>query len=265
MPFNNIQKIALIGAGKLATNLAISLKKRGFRILEVYNRSREPGTKLAEKVSSSYINDLSKLTDKADLYALAVSDSALQEMSDKIHLSNQMIIHFSGTADIDILKGSSSNYGVLYPPQTFTLRQSAGFLNIPLCIEANNSDCERKLSAFAATFSDKIFKVSSDQRKTIHLSAIFASNFTNFMYSIAEDLLTGKNLPMSLLEPIIKKTKANAMWKNIFSLQTGPAIREDFEIIRNHLDILSEKQEYKEIYRIITESIITYKHQNDKL
>ena len=85
------------------------------------------------------------------------------------------------------------------------------------------------------------------------------------MYSIAEDLLTGNNLPMSLLEPIIEKTKANAMRKKIFSLQTGPAIREDLEIIKTHLDLLSEKPDYKEIYRIISESIIKYKHQNGKL
>jgi predicted short-subunit dehydrogenase-like oxidoreductase (DUF2520 family) len=267
MAFYKIQKIALIGAGKLATNFAFTMKKKGLTILQVYNRSRESGMKLAEKVSSSYIDDLRELSDKADLYALAVSDSALQEISDKIHLRNQMIIHFSGTAEISILKGTSSNYGVLYPPQTFTLRQPTGFLNIPLCVEANNSYSERKLSAFAATLSDKTFKVSTSQRKTIHLSAIFASNFTNFMYSIAEDLLTGSNLPMTLLEPIIEKTKANAMRKNIFNLQTGPAVREDFEMIKTHLDLLSKKPEFKEIYRLLSECIINYKHQNqnDKL
>jgi predicted short-subunit dehydrogenase-like oxidoreductase (DUF2520 family) len=267
MAYYKIQKIALIGAGKLATNLAFTLKKKGLTITQVYNRSRESGMKLAEKVSSSYIDDLRKLSDKADLYALAVSDSALQEISDQIHLKNQMIIHFSGTAEISILKDSSSNYGVLYPPQTFTLRQSAGFLNIPLCIETNNSNSERKLSSFAVTLSDKIIKVTSSQRKTIHLSAIFAGNFTNFMYAIAEDLLTGMDLPMSLLEPIIEKTKANAMQKNIFNLQTGPAIREDLEMLKTHLSVLSGKPEFREIYRLISESIINYKHQNqnDKL
>jgi len=264
MASHEIQKIILIGAGKLATNLAFTLTKKGFTILQVYNRTRESGTKLAEKISSSYIDDLRELSSKADLYALAVSDSALQEVSDRIRLKNQMIIHFSGTADISVLRESSSNYGVLYPPQTFNLR-SAGFQNIPLCIEANNGESEKKLSAFAATLSDKIFTVSSDQRRTIHLSAIFASNFTNFMYSIAEDLLSAKNLPMALLAPIIEKTKTNAMQKNIFSLQTGPAIREDLDMIKTHIDILSGKPEFREIYRILSESIINYKHQNDKL
>jgi len=262
-----IQKIALIGAGKLATNLAFTLKKRGFTILQVYNRSREPGTKLAGKVSSSYIDDLRKLSGKADLYALAVSDAALYEVSAGIRLRDQLVIHFSGTAEIGLLKDSSANYGVLYPPQTFTMRRSAGFLNIPLCIEANNSESERRLAAFAATLSDKVYRVSSGQRRTIHLSAIFAGNFTNFMYSIAEVLLAGNGLPMTLLEPIIEKTKANARRRNIFSLQTGPAVREDLEMIETHLDLLSGKPEFREVYRVISESIIYYKHQNqnDKL
>jgi predicted short-subunit dehydrogenase-like oxidoreductase (DUF2520 family) len=265
MAFQKIQKIALIGAGKLATNFAFTLKKRGYTILQIYNRSRKAGMKLAEKVSAPYIDDLQELTHKADLYALAVNDSSLKEVSEKIHLRNQLIIHFSGTADISLLKDSSSNYGILYPVQTFTKRHATGFFNIPICIEAINTGSKEKLSAFAANLSDKIFKVSSNQRKIIHLSAIFASNFTNFMYAISEDLLTENNLPMNLLEPIIKKTTTNASRKNIFSLQTGPAIREDFEIIRTHLDLLSEQPDYKEIYRIITESIIKFKHQNDKL
>jgi predicted short-subunit dehydrogenase-like oxidoreductase (DUF2520 family) len=259
------QKIAVIGAGKLATNFAFTLKKKGFTILQVYNRTREPGMELARKVSSPYIDDLRYLTDKADLYALAVSDSALQEISGRIRLKNQMIVHFSGTADISILQDASSNYGVLYPPQTFTKQALTGFLNIPLCIEANNRVSEKKLSAFASTISDKIFKVNFSQRKIIHLSAIFAGNFTNFMYSIAEDLLAGYNLPMTLLEPIIEKTRANANQENIFSLQTGPAFREDFKMIEAHLDTLSDRPEFREVYRIISESIINYKHHNDKL
>ena len=267
MSVHKIQRVAIIGAGKLATNLAFSLESRGFTILQVYNRSRESGMKLAGKVSSSYIDDLRKLSHKADLYALAVSDSALFEVASRIRLRDQLVIHFSGTAPIDLLKDSSANYGVLYPPQTFTLQQSDGFLNIPLCIEANNSDSEKNLADFAAILSDKIYRVSAGQRRTIHLSAIFAGNFTNFMYSIAEDLLAGNNLPMTLLEPIIEKTKANTGRNNIFGLQTGPAMREDLDMIKTHLELLSGKPEFREIYRLISESIINYKlqNQNDKL
>jgi predicted short-subunit dehydrogenase-like oxidoreductase (DUF2520 family) len=265
MTNSEIRKIALIGAGKLATNFAFTLKKSGYSILQVYDRSVEPGKKLAGKVSASYIGNLNELTERADLYALAVSDSALKEIAEKIRLNDQLIIHFSGTADISVLKGSSLNYGILYPPQTFTIKPGSGFLNIPLCLEANNQESERILTKFAGTLSEKIFKVNSYQRTIIHLSAIFASNFTNFMYAVAEDLLTENDLPMDLLQPIIKKTASNARHKDIYGFQTGPAIREDLKIMKTHLDFLSDKPEYKKIYQILTDSIIKFKHQNDKL
>jgi len=265
MTNSKIREIALIGAGKLATNFAITLKKSGYSILQIYNRSVKPGKKLAEKVSATYIGNLNELTGNADLYALAVSDSVLKEVAEKIHLNDRLIIHFSGTADISVLKGSSLNYGVLYPPQTFTIKSGSGFLHIPLCIEANNPESERILTQFAGTLSEKIFRVNSYQRKIIHLSAIFASNFTNFMYTVAEDLLTENDLPMDLLQPIIKKTASNARHKDIYGFQTGPAIREDLKIMKTHLDFLSDKPEYEKIYQILSDSIIKFKHQNDKL
>jgi predicted short-subunit dehydrogenase-like oxidoreductase (DUF2520 family) len=267
MALHNIRRIVIIGAGKLATNFALTLKKKGFTILQVYNRSKIPGAELAAKVSSSFIDDLNHLSEEGDLYALAVSDTALRKIADRIRLSNQLIIHFSGTVEMDVLSNSSKNFGVLYPPQTFTMRHTTGFVNIPLCIEAGNSESEKKLEAFASDLSDKIFKISSSQRKFIHLSAIFAGNFTNFMYSIAEEILASNNLPMSLMEPIITKTKSNVKQKNIFRLQTGPAIREDMEMIRAHLALLSDTPEFSEIYRLLSESIIKYKHKvpNDKL
>ena len=265
MSTEKIRKIVLIGAGKLATNFAFTLKKKGYSILQIYNRNEKAGKKLSDSVSASFITNLNDLSLEADLYALAVSDSAIREVAEQIHLKDQLIIHFSGTEEIGILKDSSLNYGVLYPPQTLTKRNKHGFLDIFLCCEANNPESDRRLSWFAGTISDKIYSVNSYQRKIIHLSAIFAGNFTNFMYAVAEDLLKKNDLPMDLIKPIIKKTALNARHRNIFGSQTGPAIREDMAILKSHLEILSDKPEFREIYRHISENIIKYKHSNDKL
>ena len=265
MSNSQIRKIVLLGAGNLATNFALTLKKRDFSILQVYNRNLRSGKKLAEKVSASYTGDLSELRNDADLYALAVSDSAIREVAENIHLDKQLLIHFSGTAELDLLEGASRNYGILYAPQTFIKNNTAGFLGIPICCEANNPETEIKLEQFARSFSDKILHINSYQRKIIHLSAIFAGNFTNFMYSIAQDMLTENNLPMDILEPIIKKTSSNSRCENIFRQQTGPAIREDHTILNSHLEFLSYRPELREVYRILSESIIKYKHNNDKL
>jgi predicted short-subunit dehydrogenase-like oxidoreductase (DUF2520 family) len=263
MPSHEIKKIVLIGAGRLATNFALSLGKRNFRILQVYNRSREPGQRLANLISSVYIDDLKDIAQNADLYAIAVSDKAIKEVAEQISLKDKLVIHFSGTTDLAILDECSSNTGILYAPQTFTYERKYGFLDIPLCIEARNKRSDKCLTNFASAFSEKIYHVSSRQRRVLHLSAIFAGNFTNFMYAVAEDILTEADLPMTLLEPIIKKTSSGAAKKNIFSRQTGPAIRGDHSTIRDHLRILSERPEFRDIYQLLTESIIHYKHKKD--
>jgi predicted short-subunit dehydrogenase-like oxidoreductase (DUF2520 family) len=267
MTSHTVQKIVLIGAGRLATNFAFSLRKKNFRILQVYNRTREPGLRLANQVSSLFIHDIKDISPQADLYAIAVSDQVLMEVAQQIRLKNQLVIHFSGTADLALLDPCSSNTGILYAPQTFTYNRKGGFLGIPLCIEARNDRSRKTLADFASVLSDNIYHVGSAQRRALHLSAIFAGNFTNFMYAIAEEILKEADLPMTLLEPIIKKISAGAAKKDIFLRQTGPAIREDHTTIRDHLRILSEKPEFRDIYQLLTESIIHYKHrkENDKL
>ena len=265
MTVDNIQKIILIGAGKLATNFGISLKNSGYNIVQVYNRTSLSGLHLADTLSSAYIDDLQFLSGEADLYCICVSDSSLESVARKIHSNKKLVIHFSGTISIDVLKQCSGNYGVIYPPQTFTKQNIVEFDDIPLCVEANSVENQRKLSDFAYTLSKKVFPVTFLQRKVIHLSSVFAGNFSNFLFSISESLLKEQSLPMELVLPLIERTASNARATAIFSRQTGPAIREDQEVIKTHLALLSNSNEYREIYRLLTESIIMEKHKHDEL
>lgn len=267
MSSNIIRKISLIGAGRLATNFAFSARAKGFRVIQICNRSREAGMKLAVQMEAAYVETPGELSKDADLYAVAVSDAAIPELAKKIRLESRLVIHFSGTVDKDALKDCSRSYGVLYSPQTFTMNAIPGFLGLPICIDANSEEATLKLEAFASVLSDKIFRINTAQRRMIHLSAIFAGNFTNFMYVIAESLLKENNLPMDLLEPIIEKTMENARRNDIFTYQTGPAVREDLDVIKSHLAILSQKPEFREIYDLMSRSIIEYKHhkQDDEL
>lgn len=259
MPGSKIRKIVLFGAGNLATNLAFALKKEGFDILQVYNRTEAHGKKLAKKVDATYINDLSELNLQADLYIISISDSAIKSIADKIRLNDKLIIHTSGSMDIEILKRSSTNYGVFHSPQTFSKSKPVSFRNLHVDIEANNKQSEEILVEFAGILCHNVHVVNSEQRKIIHLAAVFAGNFTNFMYSISEDLLTKNNLSFDLMQPIIKKTSENSKYKNPFSRQTGPAVREDYEVIAKHIEVLAKYPDYRAIYDLISKNIIKYK------
>jgi predicted short-subunit dehydrogenase-like oxidoreductase (DUF2520 family) len=259
MPGLKIRNIVLFGAGNLAVNLALAIRKAGFTILQVYNRTETHGIQLANKVGATYINDLSRLDLHADLYIISVSDSAIKSLAGKIRVKDKLIIHTSGSMDIDILQKSSSNMGVFHSPQTFSKTRPVNFTDLHVDIQANNKESEKLLVEFAGMLCKNVHIVTAEQRRIIHIAAVFSGNFTNFMYSVAEDILTANDLPFDLMRPIIKKTSENSGLKDPFSRQTGPAVREDYEVLEKHMKALSQYPDYRSMYDLISKNIIKHK------
>ena len=163
---------------------------------------------------------------------------------------------------MDFLKGISENIGVLYPPQTFTNSRIISFRKVPLCIEANSDENLKRLQSFAESLSEMVYPIDSVQRKILHLSAVFANNFTNLFYTISEELLHENGMDFNILTPIIHQTAHNAASGDVFKFQTGPAIREDSATIMEHLKLLSKHPDYQEIYSLITKNIIQRKKKS---
>ncbi len=264
MSKQEIRKIVILGAGRLAVNLSMAILKKGYDIVEVYNRTGTKGKSLARKLSARYIPEPEMITPDADLYILAVSDAAIPLLAERIK-TDHLIVHTSGSMKMDVLRGVSANFGVIYPPQTFTSHTLLLFRKVPLCIEANSGKNLHLLKFFAGSLSDKVYTINSDQRRVLHLSAVFASNFTNFMVAISQELVLENGMDFGILEPIIRQTAGNASSGDIFKLQTGPAVREDRETIREHLNLLTNHPDYKEIYDLITRNIIQHKKNHDQL
>jgi len=261
----NIQNVVVVGAGNLATHLALALHRKGVNVIQVLNRSRSAGERLARRVHAGYNADFREADFRADLFILAVNDSAIEEVANNLRLKEQLLIHTSGSVDMTILSGASSNIGVFYPLQTFSKDKRINFSNIPVCIEANSSENEEKLMQLARLISDKALLINSAKRKVLHMTAVFAGNFSNFMYTIAEDLLKKHGIPFSLLKPLIQQTAATAKHEDVFSRQTGPAIRGDNRIMNEHLEMLAKHGVYMEIYDLISKSIIKHKLRNGEL
>jgi len=259
MTSGNIVKIVIIGAGNLGTHLGLEFFRAGIEILQVYDRTPEIGKKLAGRIDAEYVSDPCKISNNADLYILSVSDSAIDKIAKKIKLKNKQIVHCSGTVPMGILKTTSSNFGVFYPLQTFTRDKPVRFKKIPVCIEANSKSGEQRLIDLGKRISLNVQVVNSKQRRILHLTAVFANNFTNFMYAIAEDLLQQNGIPFSLLIPLIEQTTINVNRGAAFRHQTGPAIREDFIVTGKHKQLLMKYPEYLEIYELLNKNILKYK------
>ena len=265
MPFRRIREVVIIGAGNMATNLGMALFANDISISGVYNRSPEAGQRLAEKIDSAYFDDIHAITKEADLYILAVADSAIQPLAELMRLGDKLVVHTSGTVAMEILGTVSENIGVFYPLQTFSPGRMTAFKDIPVCIESNSAAGRTRLESLAHTLTDKVFYLDSDQRKYLHLSAVIASNFTNFLYVVAEDILRSHQIPFELLGPLVARTAQNIGTGNAFRYQTGPALRGDLQVMACQRDLLKEHPDYLEIYNLISDNIIKLKSSYGKL
>ena len=186
----------------------------------------------------------------ADVTIIAVSDDAIAEVSSKI--ANSLVVHTSGSVAMTSLK-SKGRKGVFYMLQTFSKDKIIEFSEVPFCLEAENEQDYALLATLAQSIGEKVYTVSSEQRKALHVAAVFVNNFTNHMYKTGSDICTEYKVPFAILEPLIKETAAKIESLSPAAAQTGPAIRKDQKTIKEHLALLNKQQQ--EIYTIVTKSI----------
>lgn len=262
-----IEKVVIIGAGNLATQLGLALHEKKIQVKQVYSRTIRSAKELAEKLNASYTTDLSKLETDTDLYVIAVKDSSIQEILENLPTKNGLIVHTAGSVPMKILEGFSVNYGVFYPLQTFSKDRKVDFNNIPVCIEANHPSNLVKLQELAGKLSGTVRQINSEERKILHLAAVFVNNFVNHFYAIGADLLHENKMSFDLLKPLIQETASKIENLNPIVSQTGPARRNDQNVIQSHLKLLEDKPEYRKIYSFVSDSIfqLHQKHEHDLL
>lgn len=247
-------KVALIGAGNLATHLAEQLRAKGCDILQIYSRTEESASTLAKKVDAQPITDITSLTEEANFYIFSLKDSVVESVLASINHSNGIWIHTAGSLDISVFGDVNENHGVLYPLQTFSKYRSVKWREIPIFIEASNPKSYEEIEKIATLLSDKVYSLSSEKRKYLHVSAVFACNFTNHMYFLAKKMSDKTGLPFEILLPLIRETSDKVNQILPVDAQTGPAIRFDTNVIDKHLKLIDDPR-VKELYQFITQSI----------
>lgn len=252
-------KVSLIGSGNVSTNLALSLEKKGHTINEIYSLNSKNSEKLTRKLYQASVNpDLDFSNSQSKVFIISVTDQEIKAVAEKINLPEHhcILVHTSGTVPLEVLSGFHSFTGVFYPLQTFTKEKILEFKNIPICIEGSDNTTSKVLLAIGKSLSDNVYWMDSSSRKKIHLAAVFASNFSNHMLLIAKELMENQDLDFNLLEPLIVETINKSLTLGPEKTQTGPAIREDLRVIKEHLSELEGMPELADIYRIISEHIV---------
>ncbi len=247
-------KIVFIGAGRLATHLAVKLSKLSFDILQIYSKTDQSANELATQVNAQATSNIKEINVDADIYIFAVKDSALPEVLAQIPRNKGLWIHTAGSIPMDIFEGYNDRYGVFYPFQTFSIDRYLDFSKIPVFLEANNKDDLNLLSDIAKRISNKVYLLSSEKRQYLHLTGVFACNFVNHMYLISHDILEREGIPFEVVLPLIDETAAKVHSLSPQNAQTGPAIRYDENVINKHIELI-EDFDLKEIYSLISKDI----------
>jgi predicted short-subunit dehydrogenase-like oxidoreductase (DUF2520 family) len=244
--------IGIIGSGNVAWHLALGFQSAsGISVSWILGRN-ESTLKELNKVTG--IRTVSKFTNETvDLIVICVNDDSVQTIINQLP-QEAKVVYTSGTVSLDNLSFSQNNFGVFYPLQTFTKTKKIDLKDVPFLIESTNEIFTKELEKIAKLLSNDVRRINSEQRKHLHIAAVFSNNFVNHLFHLAQEHLKEKEIDKTILYPLIKETINKAIEVGPYDAQSGPARRNDIQTIdcqKQELNGLS-----KEIYTLITESIL---------
>ncbi len=255
-----MQSATIIGAGNLAHHLGQQLVQQGIAVHHVFSRKKRKAQRLARLLSARPTNQFNEIENKSDLYIIAVSDSAIASVAEKLAGSidpkKSLVVHTSGATSSTVLKPHFKHYGVFYPLQSFSKEKEINFQNIPICIDAKYVRDRKALEKLGSSISNKVFTINDKERASLHVAAVFVNNFTNLLYQRAAEILEKKDLSFDLLRPLLLETAVKVQEHAPKDMQTGPAVRGDQKTIDSHLSYLEkEHPEYYELYSRLTKQL----------
>ena len=253
-------RVVFIGAGNLATRLSLEMRRAGMEIRQVYSRADTHARELAERLACAWTTAPEAIVSDADLYLFALKDSALREVIERVRPNGGLWVHTAGSMPMSVFEGCAERYGVLYPLQTFSKEREVDFRRIPFFLEANLEEDKEILEQLSRAVSRDVRFLPSEKRRHLHLGAVFACNFVNHIYALADDILREEGIPFEVLLPLIDETAAKVHRLTPREAQTGPAIRYDENVINKHLAMLDKMPELKALYETLSRSI--YKEAN---
>jgi predicted short-subunit dehydrogenase-like oxidoreductase (DUF2520 family) len=252
------QSIALIGTGNVGFHIGNQLLALGISIECFYTRNRVHQVELCDRWSTKNCTEISSI--QSDLVIVCVSDDAVQTVIEQIPTKCK-VLYTAGSVELASIM--RENCGVLYPLQSFNRAKKIDFSTVPFLIESDSTAFTEEIRTFALLLSPKVTVASSTERGLYHLAAVWINNFTNHMIYTAKNISDENHLNWDYLLPLLHETVAKISTLSPYDAQTGPARRNDEQIIQKHLDLQDGMQQ--EIYLLISKSIQQTYKKDDKL
>ncbi|HPG12116.1 MAG TPA: DUF2520 domain-containing protein [Chitinophagaceae bacterium] len=252
-------RIVIIGTGNAASVLGRKFKAAGHSIVQVYGRNTSAASKLAYEWDTDSTNYISLITKEADVYIIAVQDDAIAEVVKELQLPGKVVAHTAASVPKEVLAAVTGHYGVFYPLQSLR-KEVAELPDIPIFTDGSDDTAIKQLEKLAKSIAgDNVSKAGNDDRRKMHVAAVVVNNFTNHLFALAEDYCKKEGLDFQQLIPLIEETISRLRSASPSKTQTGPAIRHDRETIQQHLELLNDHPQLKNVYLLLTESIQQWK------
>jgi predicted short-subunit dehydrogenase-like oxidoreductase (DUF2520 family) len=260
-------KITLIGTGNVAYHLGLRFREQDIILNQFIGKNADKTRAFSMIFQTDATTDFSKIKTDSDIYIIAVNDSAIETVAQKLSqvLDNQLVTHTSGSVPSTVLAPFFKNYGSLYPLQTFSVSSPVDFERVPIFINASSNAVSLPpqyfldfLEQIALTLSPIVHFLPDEKRIALHVAAVFVNNFTNHLFQIGKDITDKNNLPFDVLKPLIEQTVLKIQNQEPKAVQTGPAKRGDHNTMEKHLDFLKDyPPQYLGLYKLFSESIRT--------
>jgi predicted dinucleotide-binding enzyme len=211
--------IVIIGSGNVAAVLGRKFISAGHRIVQVVGRNAKAASALAYEWDTASTNYLIALNKNAEVYIIAVSDDAIDDVVRELKLPGKVVAHTAASVPKEVLKKATEHYGVFYPLQSLN-KDMKTLPDTPIFYDGSDDITKKKLQTLANSISkEKVAEAGDDERLKLHVAA-------------------------SRIKEIAPQ-----------QVQTGPALRHDSETIHKHLELLKNHPQLKNIYVLLTESI----------
>ncbi len=248
-------KVSIIGSGNVASHIAKALHHQKVVVQSIWSRHFENAKDLAHKVDAKAVAIIPEIiNDGSDLVIISVKDDVIAELAQQLVGYKGIVAHTSGAVDLNVLN-NNEQFGVFYPLQTFSKQTELNFAEVPVCIEASNEEGSTILNQLATKITKNVYTVNSEKRKTLHLAAVFACNFPNYLYGVAQQLLAKDGLDFEIIRPLIKETAHKVQHAFPANVQTGPAARNDTHTLGKHEGLLQDNPNWLAIYKLLSEQI----------
>jgi predicted short-subunit dehydrogenase-like oxidoreductase (DUF2520 family) len=263
-------RVAIVGAGKLGTALALALRAAGYSIDLIIARGRGASLKraqrLAEQVRGRAATELSST--RAQLIWFCVPDSqisrAAQSLAAGVQWKGRVALHSSGalgSEELGFLRSRGASIASVHPLMTFVQGSRPSLAGVPFPIEGDEAAL-RLARRVIRDLGGRAYPIRRADKAAYHAWGTFASPLLTALLAATEQVatLTGvsRTAARQRMIPILQQTLANYAALGPEKGFSGPIIRGDVDTVERHLQVLRTDKVLRDAYVALARAALRY-------